>query len=119
MMRVFVIEDDPIILKTVELKLAKEGYDVSCFDNGRDAMFALQASPPDLVITDVMLPYVSGLEITNYVKSLENEVPVIVLTSMGQEKNVEKAFKLGADDYIKKPFSLNELAIRVSKQIKQ
>ncbi len=119
MVRVFVIEDDAIILKTVELKLAKEGFEVSCFDNGKDAMSAIKSNPPDLILTDVMLPYTSGLEITSYVKSLEGEkIPVIVLSSMGQEKSVEQAFKLGADDYITKPFSLNELAIRIKKQIK-
>lgn len=119
MTRVFIIEDDAIILKTVQLKLTKEGYDVTCFDNGKDALVAIEAAPPDIVITDVMLPYTSGLEITSYVKSINSQIPVIVLTSMGQEKNIEKAFKLGADDYITKPFSLSELAIRVSKQVKQ
>lgn len=116
---VFVVEDDTIISKTIELKLRKEGFDVKCFDNGKDALTAIKSEVPDIVLTDVMLPYVSGLEITSQVKAIaEKKIPVIVLSSMGQEKSVEKAFALGADDYITKPFSLSELVIRVKKQIR-
>ena len=70
---------------------------------------------PDLVITDIMMPYASGLEIVSMVKTQEKKIPVIVLSAMGQEKVVLEAFDLGADDYMTKPFSPNELTVRVRK----
>lgn len=119
MPRILLIEDDALIRKAVEAKLKKTGYEVVACENGRDGMASFHATPPDLVLTDVMLPYISGLEIVASVKSATRPVPVIIFSSMGQEKVVEQAFELGADDYITKPFSLTEVAIRVSKQLKK
>ncbi|MCH5684489.1 response regulator [Niabella sp. W65] len=89
-----------------------------CCNDGKEGLEKLATELPDLVLTDVMLPYVSGLEIVNAVKSLaEKPIKVIVFSTMGQEKIVQEAFDLGADDYITKPFSLNELSIRIKKQL--
>ena len=119
-MKILVAEDEPMLLKTIELKLRKEGYEVITCSNGRDAVAKIQESDPDMVITDIMMPYVSGLEIVSLLKNgREKIIPVIMLSAMEQEKVVMEAFDLGADDYITKPFSLNELAIRVKKLINQ
>lgn len=120
MEKILLIEDDALIRKTVELKFKKEGFDVICCDNGRDGIEKLASELPDIVLTDMMLPYVSGLEVVSAVKALsQKNIPVIVFSSMGQEHIVEEAFTLGADDYITKPFSLTELTIRIKKQLKR
>ncbi len=115
-MKILVAEDDRMLLKTIELKLQKEGYEVITTVDGRETMNQIIESKPDMVITDVMMPYVSGLEIVSMVRGkLKSKIPIIVLSSMGQEVVVMNAFDLGADDYITKPFSLNELTVRVKR----
>ena len=113
-MKILLVEDNQLILKVIETKLKKEGYDVISCENGKEAIERIKHSLPDLVITDIMLPYNSGLEIVSFVKvGLKKNIPVIVLSGMGQEKTIEEAFKLGADDYMTKPFSLSELSMRI------
>jgi len=115
-MRILVAEDEPMLLKTIELKLKKEGYEVVATVDGRQAMAEIEASDPDMVITDIMMPYASGLEIISHVRQkISRKIPIIILTAMEQEKVVMEAFELGADDYITKPFSLNELVMRVKR----
>jgi DNA-binding response OmpR family regulator len=117
-MKILVAEDEPIMLKTIELRLKKDGHQVIVTDNGMDAMKQIDAELPDLIITDIMMPYSSGLEIIGKVRSLEGKkIPIIVLSAMGQENVVLEAFNLGADDYITKPFSPNELSIRVKRLV--
>ncbi|HJU45827.1 MAG TPA: response regulator transcription factor [Chitinophagaceae bacterium] len=119
MEKILLIEDDALIRKTVELKFKKEGFEVITCDNGREGLEKLTSELPDIVLTDMMLPYISGLEIVTAVKAISTKnIPVIVFSSMGQEHVVEEAFALGADDYITKPFSLTELTIRIKKQLK-
>jgi two-component system response regulator VicR len=120
MAKVLLIEDDALIQKTVELKLKKEAFDVICASDGREGLEKLISEQPDMVLTDLMLPYNSGLEVVSAVKAIKDKaIKVIVFSTMGQESIVEEAFELGADDYITKPFSLNELSIRIKKQLKR
>lgn len=112
-MKILVAEDEPILLKTIEMRLKKDGHQVIATANGRDALEVLDQQEVDLVITDIMMPYSSGLEVVGKVKQGEKKIPVIVLSSMGQENVVLEAFKLGADDFITKPFSPNELSMRI------
>ncbi len=119
-MKILVAEDEPMLLKTIELKLKKEGYEVIATSDGREAIAKIKELEPDMVLTDIMMPYASGLEIVSIVKQVGNKrIPVIILSAMEQEKVVMEAFELGADDYITKPFSLNELVIRVKKLMNQ
>jgi len=119
-MKILVAEDEPMLLKTIELKLKKEGYEVITTADGREAVAKIEEMDPDLVITDIMMPYVSGLEIVAIIRKKNNKrIPIIMLSAMEQEKVVMEAFELGADDYITKPFSLNELVIRVKRLITQ
>ncbi|NCT93320.1 MAG: response regulator transcription factor [Chitinophagaceae bacterium] len=118
MPKILVAEDEPMLLKTIELKLKKDGYDVITTQDGREALAKIDELNPDLVISDIMMPYASGLEITALLKKKEGKsIPIIILSAMEQEKVVMEAFELGADDYITKPFSLNELSIRVKRLI--
>lgn len=117
-MKILVAEDEPMLLKTIELKLKKEGYEVIVTSDGRQAAEQIESANPDMVITDIMMPYVSGLELINLIRQkLNRNTPVIMLSAMEQEKVVMEAFELGADDYITKPFSLNELVIRVKRLV--
>lgn len=115
-MTILVAEDDLIMLKTIELRLKKDGHTIITTQDGREALKKIEELSPDLIITDIMMPFASGLEIIGAVKKrLGKKIPVIVLSAMGQENVVLEAFQLGADDYITKPFSPNELSVRVKR----
>ena len=117
-MKLLIIEDDALIRKTVELKFRKEGFEVLVSPDGKDGMDKILTGHPDIVLTDIMLPYLSGLEIVRAVKAIKDKnIPVIVFSTMGQESMVEEAFRLGADEFVKKPFSLSELSIRVKRLV--
>lgn len=114
-MKILIAEDEAIMQKTIALRLRKDGHEVITTDNGREALNYIEHNTPDLVITDIMMPYASGLEIVGTVKQMGRKIPIIVLSSMGQENVVLEAFNLGADDFISKPFSPNELSVRVKR----
>ena len=114
-MRILIAEDDELILKTVEHKLVKEGYDVIVTRNGKDAIEQIKETEVDLIITDIMMPFASGTEILSAVRSLGQKTPVIMLSSMGQEEVVLNAFDLGASDFMVKPFSPSELLLRIKR----
>jgi len=116
-MKILVADDDPIMRRIIELRLKKDGHQVTMAIDGREAMEHINKNENfDLIITDMMMPFSSGLEIVGRVKSnVEKKTPVIVLSAMGQENIVLEAFNLGADDYITKPFSPNELSMRVKR----
>lgn len=113
-MKILVAEDDQLMLKMLEFRLKKDGHEIIVTHDGREAVSKLEEFQPDLVITDIMMPYLSGLEVIGAVKKkYPTGTPVIILSGMGQENVVLEAFQLGADDYITKPFSPNELSVRV------
>jgi DNA-binding response OmpR family regulator len=115
--QILIAEDESMMLKALQFRLMKGGYDAVTAPDGQKAMEMIESSTPDLIITDIMMPFVSGLEIVNSVKGNERykHIPVIVLSAVGLENTVLEAFKLGADDFLTKPFSPNELSIRVRK----
>lgn len=120
MPKILLIEDDALIQKTVELKFKKEGFEVICCGDGRDGIDKLRQELPDLVLTDLMLPYSSGLEVVAAASAIDaHKIRIVVISSMGQEHVVQEAFELGADDFITKPFSLTELIVRVKKQLRE
>lgn len=114
-MRILIAEDDELILKTVEHKLTKEGHEVILSRNGKDAISKIKEFDVDLVITDIMMPFASGIEILSSIREMDKQTPVIVLSSMGQEEVVVEAFDLGASDFMVKPFSPNELVLRIKR----
>ena len=118
MTKVLIAEDDELILKTVEHKLLKEGYEVITKRNGKEAIETIGNTDVDIVITDIMMPFASGIEILSAVKSAGKNTPIIMLSSLDQEEVVLEAFNLGASDFVIKPFSPNELVIRVKKLLK-
>ena len=117
-MKILVAEDEIIMLKTIELRLKKDGHQITICSDGREAINKIDEVNPDLIITDIMMPFVSGLEIIEAVKrKTANRTKIIVLSAMGQENVVLEAFQLGADDFITKPFSPNELSMRVRRYV--
>jgi two-component system response regulator VicR len=114
-MKILIAEDDSLILKTMELCLKKDGYEIICCMDGLSAMEKIEQHHPDLIIVDIMLPYFSGLEIVGKVKQNENATPIIVISAMGQQDVVEEALKLGADQYISKPFNIRSLTDHITR----
>ncbi len=112
MSTILVVDDEPAICEVVSLYLEHAGFAVQVAHTGSDALRALAASLPDLVILDVMLPGVDGLEITRRLR-LVGDTPVIFLTARREESDRVLGLELGADDYVVKPFSPRELVSRV------
>jgi two-component system phosphate regulon response regulator PhoB len=113
--RILVIEDEPDISALVAYQLAHAGFQVRTASTGREALRALDAEAPDLVVLDLMLPEVSGTEILRTMRTGREtrDIPVIVLTARSDEEDRLHGFQLGADDYVSKPFSPKELVLRV------
>lgn len=115
-MRILIAEDDDLMRKTIEFRLKRDGHEVIVTHDGREALKLIAEHMPDLIITDIMMPYISGLEVTGAVREqYHSRIPIIILSSMGQEDVVMEAFQLGADDFITKPFSPNELSLRIKR----
>ena len=119
MAKVLVIEDEEHIWKIIEYKLKKENHDLIWASDGLKALEILKTVKPDLIISDIMVPYLDGLQILKEIKKNDElkEIPVIMLTSRAQEKDIVKGFELGAHDYLTKPFSPAELISRVNRTL--
>jgi DNA-binding response OmpR family regulator len=117
-MKILVAEDEAMMQKMLEMRLLKDGHEVLVAGDGRQALQQVEDFCPDLIITDIMMPYASGLEIIGTVRKRPGKrIPIIILSAMGQEDVVLESFQLGADDFITKPFSPNELSVRVKRFI--
>jgi DNA-binding response OmpR family regulator len=113
-LEILVVDDEASVIEVIGLYLRREGFNVSSARNGTEALEKLQKSVPALVILDVMLPEVDGLEILRRLRAREEgQIPVILLTARGQEVDRIYGLELGADDYVVKPFSPAELVARV------
>ncbi len=113
MSKVLVVEDDPGILRTVADNLRFEQYDVITAADGETAYALQQQQPLDLIVLDLMLPRMSGLELCRRLRAEDVQVPVLVLTARGEEADRVRGLDMGADDYVIKPFSVPELMARV------
>ena len=113
--RILVVDDEEDLLELVRYNLTKEGYVVECVDSGEDALRSARREPPDLIVLDLMLPAVDGLEVCRRLKaeSKTREVPIIMLTAKSEESDMIAGLERGADDYIAKPFSPRVLTARV------
>ena len=110
--RVLVADDDPGVRKLVEYNLSLEGYEVIAVSGGKEALRRAQNETPDLLLLDVMMPDLNGLRVCQSLRST-SQMPIIMLTAKTEEESVLKGFGLGADDYVTKPFSSEELMARV------
>ena len=110
--RILIVEDEQIVAEVVDRYLRHDGFDTLLVADGNDALQALDRFMPDLIVLDLMLPGLDGLEVCRRVRA-RGETPVIMLTARGQESDKLVGLGLGADDYVTKPFSPRELAARV------
>ncbi len=117
MASILVIEDDDIMLKAVRNILGKDGYTILTAKDGKEAFDKLENETYDVVVTDLMMPYANGLEVVSRLRSDETKrhIGIIVISSVGNEETITEAFRLGADDYLKKPIMAGELLIRIRK----
>jgi phosphate regulon transcriptional regulator PhoB len=113
--RVLVVDDEPDLLELVRINLAQAGYTVETAASGSDALTALRRAPPDVMILDLMLPDLTGTELCARVRADQRlaALPIIMLTAKSEEIDRVVGLELGADDYVTKPFSPRELALRV------
>lgn len=110
--KLLLVDDDTMLIKALEMYLARGGYEVHTAGNGLDGLKQLFSLRPDLVVLDVMMPQLDGWETCRRIREMST-VPIIMLTARGQESERVMGLKLGADDYVPKPFSLKELEARI------
>lgn len=110
--RIVVIDDEPQIGRMLRTQLAARGYEVDHYDNGNDGLLAIGENPPDLVLLDLGLPDMDGVEVCRRIRQW-SAVPIIFLTVRDEEKTKVQALDVGGDDYVTKPFGLPELLARV------
>lgn len=119
MKSVLIADDDSLLIKLLEFKFERKGYQATCVEDGVAALEYARTVPPDVIVLDGMMPGMDGFEVLRQLKELPEtrDIPVIMLTARKQEKDVVTGLSLGATDYLVKPFSPDELIIRVEKTI--
>ena len=110
--RIVVVDDDPTVADVVGRYLVRDGHTVECVQDGHEALRRIAEQRPDLVVLDLMLPGIDGLEVCRRLRE-RWPIPVVMLTALGDETDRLAGFEIGADDYVTKPFSPQELAMRV------
>ena len=116
--KIMVVDDDPNIRELVRLYLEKEGFEVTCAERGDEAVKMFRASPPNLMLLDVMLPGMDGWQVCREVRKISN-IPIIMLTAKDETFDKVLGLELGADDYIVKPFDMKELVARIKAVIRR
>ena len=119
--RILIVEDELDLRSTLEFKFKSEGYSVDAVSKGKEAIDAIARKKPDLVLLDLMLPDMSGLDVCKTIRNSADsfDTAIIMLTAKGEEVDRVLGFELGADDYVVKPFSIRELALRASTVLKR
>ncbi|MGO4821268.1 MULTISPECIES: response regulator transcription factor [unclassified Flavobacterium] len=119
MKNIVLAEDNSLLSLLLKLRLEKEGYKLLIAEDGKKAVELIEQHQPELILTDIMMPFISGLELISHVRNkLNSKTPIIVFSSAGQEEIVLKAFNLGATDFMSKPISPNELVTRIKRMLK-
>ncbi len=111
MIKILIVDDEEAIANLIRMNLVKAGYQCEVASDGEEAANAIENRPFDLILLDIMLPKLNGYEVLEYAKTMD--IPVIFLTAMGETQQKVKGLKLGAEDYIAKPFEIAELLARV------
>jgi len=118
MTNILLLEDDDILHDIIKEFLEEQNFNIDSFFSGDKALDAIGNKKYDLLLLDINVPEINGLEILEYLRDIKNKTPVIFITSLTNIKYLQKAFELGANDYLKKPFDLDELLIRIKHHLK-
>jgi two-component system alkaline phosphatase synthesis response regulator PhoP len=119
MKKILIIEDEQDLIKGLKLNLSDEGFDVDWAVNGVEGLRKALEEAPDLIILDIMLPEMDGLEVCRELRQKNIGIPIIMLTAKGEEIDKVVGLEIGADDYITKPFSIRELLARIKTQLRR
>jgi DNA-binding response OmpR family regulator len=119
MAEILVVEDDPIIRQTVDYALRRAGFDTRTSGNGREALDMARSRMPDLILLDLMLPGLDGFSFAEQIRATNNDVAIIMVTALDQERDKVRGLDAGADDYMTKPFSIEELLARVRANLRR
>lgn len=114
--RILIIEDEKSISDILTYKLSKEGFNVKNVDTGHEGLNILTNFNPNLILLDIMLPDMSGFDICSEIKS-KKDIPIIMLTARNDEIDINRGLEVGANEYITKPFDINELLVKIRKAI--
>ena len=117
-MKILLLEDDVILQEIIEEFLFENGYEIESFFDGEKALDAIGHTHYDMLLLDVNVPNINGFEILSYLRDIGNTTPAIYITSLAGIDDLKKGFDIGADDYLKKPFDLEELHVRIERIVK-
>lgn len=119
-MRIILSEDNELLRKSLSFFLESKGFEVTQFSDGKEALESIRNNNYDIILSDINMPGISGLEITQYVRvTLELDTPIIIFTSSGIEQTELDSFDLGASDFMAKPISPSVLLVRINKLLKE
>lgn len=118
-MKILIAEDDEVMLTLIKHQLTKEGHIINDNSDARKALQSMETFKPDMIITDIVMPFTSGLELIGIVRSSGIKIPILVLSAMDEEATVLEALSLGADDFITKPFNTSEFSMRIKRLLRQ
>lgn len=117
--KIVLAEDNSMLSMVLKFRLEKEGFELLVAADGKEALDLIEQHNPELILTDIMMPFISGLEVISYVRNKLNlQTPIVVFSAAGQEKIVLQAFDLGATDFMTKPLSPNELVLRIKRLLR-
>ena len=118
--KILIVEDEIMLLETMKMRLESLDYEVITSENGKDGAFKAISEKPDIIIADFMLPELSGLEMVKIIRSNSDtkNIPVIVVSALGRKEDIEKATAAGANDYIIKPYEVDELFEKIKDLLK-
>ncbi len=119
MSKILLVEDEQLLGKIVTESLEVRGFDMRHAVNGKDGLALYEAWQPDLIVVDIMMPEMDGLTLTKHIRAQNKHIPIIFLTARSQTKDVVKGFESGGNDYLKKPFSMDELIVRIKELLKR
>ncbi len=119
-MTILICEDEEIMLTALAFRMRRQGFDVITAEDGREAMERIEEHQPDIIVTDIMMPHLSGIQLLEKMRGeMNSEVPIIIISALEREETILETFRKGANDFIAKPFKPNELIVRIKKIIQE
>lgn len=114
-MKVLIVDDEEMAIKMVEHQMQLDGFEVITSTDGREAVELIKSAEPDLVISDIMMPFISGLELLELIKAEKKKIPVILISALDDVEVIQTAIGMGADDFVIKPVKMDELSLRIKR----